>query len=89
MKKKTTKMPVYTYRCKDNGEEFTTSMSISEMEQFEVLNNGRFERVLKPVSIGDPIRLSVTKSPSSWNDLVKTIKSRNRGSTIQTKNGEV
>jgi hypothetical protein len=64
-------------------------MCISDMETFEQLNKNTFERVFMPLNIGDPIKLGITRSPSSWNDLVKTIKKRNHGSNINHKNGEL
>ena len=82
-------MPIYTFRNVIDGEEYTMMMSIAEMEKFERGNQGVMVRVLKPVAIGDPVRLGVHRQPDSWNDLVKSVKKNNFGSNISNKNGEV
>lgn len=82
-------MPRYSYIDLVNGEEIELEMKISEMESFEKEMAGRYRRILKPVAFGDSVRLGFTKNPDSFNDLVKTIKKRNKYSTINNKNGEV
>ena len=78
----------YSYINLETGEEVELDMKISEMEEFENTNIN-YKRVLKPVAFGDSVRLGVTKSPDSFNDLLKTIRKKNKHSNISTGNGEV
>ena len=81
-------MPIYTYTNLETNEVSDITMSIAEMLEFEQLNKGKMKRELFPTAIGDSVRLGVTKSPASWNDLNKEIKNRNRHSTLNPGNGE-
>jgi len=83
------KIPIYTYKCIATGEEIDINMPIAEMEVFESTQSDQFIRQFKPLNIGDSVRLGITKSPASFNDLMKTIKGRNLHSTMNTGNGEV
>lgn len=82
-------MPVYTFRNVLDNEEYTMTMSIAEMEKFAETNKKYMVRVLKPIPIGDSVRLGVHKQPNAWNDMVKEIKKKNFGSNINHKNGEM
>lgn len=82
-------MGIFTYKRLDTDEEFELVMTIAEMEEFEVDNKNKFTRVLKPVAFGDSVRLGITKTPDSFNDLLKSVKKKNLHSTINNKNGEV
>jgi hypothetical protein len=58
-------MPSYTYRNKDTDEEFTVSMSISEMEKYEAVNP-QLERLYGAVGIVDPVGIGVTRPPEDF-----------------------
>ena len=81
-------MGVYSYLDLTTGEEFDLTMTMDEMLVFEDTKKEQFRRILKPISTGDSVRLGVTKSPDSFNDLLKTISKRNRHSEMNYKNGE-
>lgn len=82
-------MGIYSYLEVATGNEIEINMSMDEMLAFESTQSDQFIRQFKPLNIGDSVRLGITKSPASFNDLMKTIKNRNRHSTMNTGNGEV
>lgn len=81
-------MGIYSYLNLATGEEFDLTMTMDEMLVFEETQKDQFKRILKPISMGDSVRLGVTKSPDSFNDLLKTISKRNKYSEMNYKNGE-
>lgn len=58
-------------------------MSISSMEK-KLAENPNLELVLYPIDTIDPMALGRIKTPDSFKDLVKTIKSKHLHSTIKT-----
>ena len=62
-------MPNYSYRNKSTNEEFTVSMSITEMEKYEA-SNPDLERVYAGMNIVDPVGIGVTRPPSDFSKYV-------------------
>lgn len=58
-------MPNYSYRNKSTNEEFTVSMSISEMEKYEA-SNPDLERIYTGMNIVDPVGIGVTRPPEDF-----------------------
>lgn len=77
-------MPTYDYKNEETGEVTEKFMSISDMEQFEK-DNPHMKKIIGAPAIGDSVRLGIRKTPDSFNDLLKTIKKGNAGSTIETR----
>jgi hypothetical protein len=81
-------MPTYTFH---NSEADTTEehyLKISELDEFKN-NNPHLKQKLSVPSIGDSVQLGVTKTPDSFNSLLKHIKKGNSkgftDSTIKTR----
>ena len=77
-------MPIYQYKNEETGEISDHYMSIAAMQQFDI-DNPNMKKIIHAPAIGDPIRLGITKTPDSFNDMLKTIKKNNAGSTIETR----
>ena len=75
-------MPIYQYKNEETGEISDHYMSISSMEEFEK-DNPHMKKIIHAPAIGDAMRLGVRKTDDSFNDLLKTIKKNNSGSTIR------
>lgn len=82
-------MPLYTFRNEETDEVTEMMMKISELDDFKAANPHLKQLITGAPSIGDPARLGVTKTPDSFNSLLKHIKKGNdRGrikSTINTR----
>lgn len=76
-------MPTYTFLNKDTQEESDITMSISEIDNF-IKENPNLQHVFKPIGIVDPTRLGLRKPDSSFRDILKNVKKKNRGSNINT-----
>lgn len=74
-------MPLYSFQNTITGEEWEATFKIAEKEDY-LLANPHIIQTIKKVSLGDPIKLGVTKRHSALTDKLKAIKSNNRGSTI-------
>lgn len=74
-------MPTYDYKNEETGEVTEHRMSIADMEQFEK-DNPHMKKIIGAPVIGDSVRLGVKKTPDSFNDILRTIKKTNAGSTI-------
>jgi len=77
-------MPTYTFRNIDTNEREEHLLKISEYDQFKA-DNPHLERIIEAPRIGDAVLQGVTKTPDSFNSLLKNIKKRYRGSTIETR----
>ncbi|MDB4786113.1 hypothetical protein OAG36_00095 [bacterium] len=75
-------MPIYQYKNEETGEISDHYMSISSMEEFEK-DNPHMKKIIHAPALGDAMRLGVRKTDDSFNDLLKTIKKNNSGSTIR------
>ena len=78
-------MPVYTFLDTEQDREFDVTMPWQDYEQY-LENNPHIQRIFKPVASADPIRLDAArgKPDSGFRDQLKHIKSKHRGSTINT-----
>ena len=83
------KMPIYTFRNEETGEVIESHMKISEREDFLKENPNMKQIITTAPSIGDPHRMGISKTPDSFNSLLKHIKKGNsKGltqSTIRTR----
>lgn len=81
-------MPIYDFKNTETGEiEENRIMSISQREQYLKDNPHMTPHIASAPPIGDPIKLGVTKTPDSFNDLLKTIKKEtSKGSEKSTIN---
>lgn len=77
-------MPTYSFKNKNTGEREEHLVKISEYDQFKA-DNPHLERIIEAPRIGDSVLVGVTKTPDSFNSLLKNIKKRYRGSTIETR----
>lgn len=81
-------MPTYTFQNIDTNELEKHFLTISELDEFKH-NNPHLKQKLTAPAIGDPARLGVTKTPDSFNSLLKHIKKGNSkgftDSTIKTR----
>lgn len=72
-------MPTYEFRNKQTGEVFEKIMKISEKEVF-LLDNPNVESwIATAPSLGDPVRLGVTKNDSGWKEVLSKISERTPG----------
>ena len=83
------KMPIYTFQNEETGEVLESHMKISEREVFLKENPHMKQLITTAPSVGDSYRMGVSKTPDSFNSLLKHIKKGNdRGrikSTIRTR----
>jgi hypothetical protein len=77
-------MPRYEFDNVETGEIEAHFVKISELDEFKEINSHLKQRLSKP-GFADPARIGVSKNPESFNQLVKNIKNRYHGSTIETK----
>jgi hypothetical protein len=77
-------MPFYTFQDINTSEEVTLSMRIAELDEFKAANP-HLRQLLSAVPLADPTRVGVTTKPQSgFRDLLKEIKGKHRGNTIET-----
>lgn len=77
-------MPIYQYKNEETSEVTDHFMSIADMEQFE-LDNPHMKKIIHAPALGDAMRLGVRKIDDGFNDILKSIKKDNPGSTIRDK----
>ncbi len=77
-------MPIYTFKNRVTGDEVTEMLSFSGRDEF-LENNPDFYQPPTTPLIGDPMRLGVTKTSDSFQDLLKNAKRYTKDSTIQTR----
>ena len=58
-------MPNYTFINTETDEEYVENMSNVERELY-LENNPKIRQVIIPISIGDPVRLGITKPPADF-----------------------
>lgn len=78
-------MPLYTFTNKDTNESIDVLISVSERTKF-LEENPNFVQPLASPSIGDSVRLGVTKPPASFNELLNHAKKSHYKSNINTFN---
>lgn len=76
-------MPTYTFIDRDTGERLTTLMSISEMES-HLRENPSLSLVPAAPLIVTGVNSGRNKPDDSFRDILRNIKRRHRGSTVNT-----
>lgn len=76
-------MPVYVFKNVETDEFHEKLMSFSAREEY-LKENPNLISVPAIASVGDPVRMGMQKPAEGYRDLLKTIKSKHRGSTINT-----
>ena len=77
-------MPTYLFEDNKTGDQFELTMSISERDEF-VKNNPHLTQLVNGFpGLSDPVKLGRKKPDDGFRDLLKSVKKRNRGSTINT-----
>lgn len=75
-------MPTYKFMDKITGDELIIEMKISERDEF-LKNNPHLTQLVHGFpGLSDPARLGLRKPDQGFRDLLKEVKKRNRGSTI-------
>lgn len=77
-------MPRYEFDNEETDEIETHYVKIDDLEEFKKNNPHLKKRICSP-GYADSVRIGVKKNPDSWHDLVKNVKKRYHGSTIETK----
>lgn len=77
-------MPSYTFTNKETGEQVSKFCSISERDAF-LAENPEFSQDLCLPSVGDPMRLGVTKTSDGFQEILKNAKRYHKGNTINTR----
>lgn len=81
-------MPTYTFENTNTNQIEEHYLKLSELDQFKI-DNPHLKQKLTAPAIGDPVHLGVSKTPDSFNSLLKHIKKGNSkgitGSTINTR----
>lgn len=77
------KMPTYSFRNKETGEEFDEIMSIHKLDQYKA-DNPHLEQLLGTPPLGDPVRLGMKKPDDTFIDILKQIKKNTDGKRIRS-----
>lgn len=75
-------MPSYQFKNTETGEIYEQFMSIAAMEHLLVERPHVIQYHTSAPSLGDPIKLGITKTPTSFRELLKHMKGKHKGSTI-------
>lgn len=75
-------MPLYDFLNEETGEIESHQIKIAEYDEF-CAQNPQLKRRLSAPGFADPARIGVSKTPESFNQLVKNIKKRYKHSTIE------
>lgn len=76
-------MPTYRFLNNDTGEEFEDFMSIADMQKY-LSENKHITQIIGAPPLVDPTRLGMKKPDNGFRDVLKKIKSKHRGSNINT-----
>jgi len=76
-------MPTYCFKHKQTGEVIEKVMKIAEKDVF-LQENADFEIYLQPANLADPVRLGIAKPNEGFRDVLRKIKGKFHGSTINT-----
>jgi len=78
-------MPLYDYRDKKTGEVKEYFVKISDRDQFEK-DNPHLEKVVSAPAVGNRfVTMEKMKAPSDYTSLLKRMKKKNPGSTINVR----
>lgn len=75
-------MPTYSFKNLETGEMVEHIMKISALDEFKKNNPHLEQHVSGSPGLSDPARIGVLKPASGFRDLLKNMKSKHRGSTI-------
>lgn len=78
-------MPIYTFVDNTTGEELELVMKFDERTEYLLANPNITQTITSAPALGDAARLGVTKTPDSFNSLMKHIHRNNPGSKIETR----
>jgi hypothetical protein len=73
-------LPTYTFLDINTNELIEESMKISELDEFKLKNPHLQQRIVRPPSIGDSVRLGLRKPDASFRDVLKNVKHHHGGS---------
>ena len=80
------KMPTYSFRNKETGEQFDKFMSISARETY-LQENPQLETMITGAPmICDPVRVGVTKRDTGFKEVLQKIHERSPGSDLKKMN---
>ena len=77
-------IPTYCFRNKSTGEVTEKLMSYSSRQGYLEQNPDLEVIVGGAPALGDPVRLGLKKPDAGFRDVLKNIKSKHRGATINT-----
>lgn len=78
-------MPTYNFLNTTTNQVEEHFIKIAELDDFKT-NNPHLKQTLSTPAFGDSVRLGITKTPDSFNSLLKNIKKNTFGnSTIKTR----
>ena len=72
-------MPTYNFRDTNSGEEIEISMRISELDQYKLDNPHMVQFLTRAPSIGDPVRLGVTKLDNGFREVLSKVAEKTPG----------
>jgi len=82
-------MPSYTFRNKKTGKEWIDFLSISDKEKY-LEENTNIEQLLTNMTLGDPVRLGITKPPSDFSKyILGRVKEKNPLGNVERKFGTI
>lgn len=76
-------MPRYTFYNKVTEEEFTINLPSDDLDEY-LATNTDLEWRPQSFAVVDPMRMGRIKPPEAFNDRLKEIKKKHRGSNITT-----
>ena len=77
-------MPTYTFEDTKTGEIFDKSMKISEREIFLKENPHITQKIGRPPSVGDPMRLGLKKPDDGFRDVLRNVQHHHKKDNINT-----
>ena len=76
-------MPIYSFKDKNTGEVYEETMSMKVLDKY-LRDNRHVEQTFEKMSIGDPYFVGKKKPEGVFRDMLKEMKKKHRGSTINT-----
>ena len=77
-------MPLYQFKNTATGEPFEVFLTFAERETFLAENPHVIQPPCAP-GFADPVRLGITKTSDSFNDLIKHVGKGHLGSTVNSR----
>lgn len=76
-------MPIYKFQNTETKEQITKFLNISELDNFKA-ENPHLQIQLASPPLGDPMRLGRMRPSEDFNSLLKGVKKKHPGSTVET-----